>query len=164
MGGEAGGNQRHEEIDLENSDAPESQPWERPFVPKKFCSSPSPSCQCSFDSDSSLAFFSLTITLTFAVAPPSLCVCSIRICRGAVTRRSLGNAYVSQVTANVSSTRCLMSSSSPAASCGLSVTLPSVRQGLFLFRFLFWLCRACILEGVDYRWPNVVCTVQGTVV
>ena len=30
VGGEAGGSQRHEEIDLENSDAPESQPWELP--------------------------------------------------------------------------------------------------------------------------------------
>jgi hypothetical protein len=29
-GGDAGGSQRHEEIDLENSYAPESQPWERP--------------------------------------------------------------------------------------------------------------------------------------
>ena len=30
VGGEAGGSQRHEEIDFENSDAPESQPWELP--------------------------------------------------------------------------------------------------------------------------------------
>jgi len=43
VGGEAGGSQRHEEIDLENSDGRESQPWERPFVPKsgRVCSSPS---------------------------------------------------------------------------------------------------------------------------
>jgi hypothetical protein len=37
---------------LENSDAPESQPWERPFVPKSghLCCSPSSSCQCSLES------------------------------------------------------------------------------------------------------------------
>jgi hypothetical protein len=29
-GGDAGGSQRHKEIDLENSYTPESQPWERP--------------------------------------------------------------------------------------------------------------------------------------
>jgi hypothetical protein len=29
-GGQAGGSQRHKEIDLENSDAPKSQPWECP--------------------------------------------------------------------------------------------------------------------------------------